>query len=307
MLLTRLDIDFASTWETVRGCDPFLYIFAFISYYLAFPLRGIRWGMLLRNAGFDSDDGVDLPSVRHLTGMIVINWFVNSILYARVGDVYRAYILREDVGASFPKAVGTVVAERAIDVVLIFCLIAISALVLWHGQTTRSINIIMWIGLGLVLLVVCLLVVMWVFRSRLEQHLPSRLRSIYGLFHEGTFGSFRQLPVLVVLSLGVWGLEVGRLFFVTQALGIELSWPLPFLILFAALAAALLAALPLTPGGLGFVEVGLVGLLGLVFLSHDALSIVIVDRTITFVSVIIIGLIFFIVRQLRRRRVPAGG
>ncbi len=299
-LLTRLDIDFASAWEKVLSCSPILYILAFISYYLTFPLRGFRWRLLLNNAGFDNNDGANLPSFWRLSEFILLNWFVNSILYARLGDAYRAYLLREDSNASFSKAMGTVVAERFIDVVIVFLLLIIAVFGLWGGRTTGTVDVIVWVCLGLVLALAIALGAMRLFGMRFEQRLPSRVKSIYGLFQEGAFGSFRQLPLLAFLSLGIWGLEAGRLFFVTQALGVSIPWPLPFLILFAAMVTALLSALPFTPGGLGFVEAGVVGLL--MYLGKAiALSITLVDRTITFLSIILFGFILFLVRQVRRR------
>ena len=303
-VLTRLDIDFTATWETIKSCSPYLYLLAFISYYATFPLRAFRWRLLLRNAGFDNEGEDDLPSTWRLTGMVMLSWFVNSVMYARLGDAYRAYLFTEDTNASLSKTMGTVVAERFIDVVIIFSLIVISALVVWHGYTPPTINIIMSVGLGLVLFVVVFLVVMYFLGGRYSERLPSRIKSIYGMFHEGTFGSFRQLPVLAILSLGIWALEAGCLFMVIYALGLgdQIGWPLPFMVIFAALVAALLTALPLTPAGLGFVETGLVGLLIYVFTTPQALSVTLLARTITFLSVILFGLILFLVWQLMGRR-----
>ena len=115
------------------------------------------------------------------------------------------------------------------------------------------------------------------------------------------------------LSVGIWILEAGRLFLVIQALShatgvgvLEIGLPV---ILFAALANALITAIPLTPGGLGLVEVGVVGLLMIGPISRGgALSIVLLDRTISFLSIIIIGLLVFLLwhMALARKRIRAG-
>ena len=51
-------------------------------YYLGFPLRGYRWTLLLRGAGYR------VP-VRDSTEIIFISWLVNCLVPAKLGDVYR--------------------------------------------------------------------------------------------------------------------------------------------------------------------------------------------------------------------------
>jgi hypothetical protein len=97
-------------------------------------------------------------------------------------------------------------------------------------------------------------------------------------------------------------LEAGRLLLISYALGIPIGIPL---VLFAALASALLTAIPFTPGGLGLVEAGVVGLLTITLSREAAVSLVLVDRTISFLSVIAIGSLIFALwhfTQARRSR-----
>ena len=89
----------------------------------------------------------------------------------------------------------------------------------------------------------------------------------------------------------------------TLALGIH---PSPFLLLFAAQAIALIVAIPSTPAGLGLVEGGVAGVLMTALPSEEAWSIALVDRTISFLSLIAVGLVVFIVRQLSRARPRSG-
>ena len=67
------------------------------------------------------------------------------------------------------------------------------------------------------------------------------------------------------------------------------------IIMFAALANAMLTTIP-TPGGFGFVEGGLTGLLILFGRTdNEAISLVAVDRTISWLSVVLFGGILFVV------------
>ena len=97
--------------------------------------------------------------------------------------------------------------------------------------------------------------------------------------------------------------EIGRMYLVAMALGFELS---PALVIFLTLANSLLSLVP-TPGGVGAVESGVAGLaVRLAALAKEsATALVLVDRFITYISVIIIGAIIFVVRPAFRRRRPS--
>src|SRR3990172_8305833 len=187
-LLYRLDVDLPTTWARMKGVNPFLYLLAFLVYYASFPLRAWRWRLLLANVGYEASR---LPTVRRLTSIFIINFFANCILYARLGDAYRAYLLKEDTGASFPRALGTVLAERVLDLVTVLILLIISGVGLWRqGGIFLS---VLAIGVGVVALGVLLLGAMGRFGLAFSRFLPLRLRSLYLPFQEGTLRSFLHL------------------------------------------------------------------------------------------------------------------
>ena len=118
--------------------------------------------------------------------------------------------------------------------------------------------------------------------------------------------SFRTLPVAMLLGLLGWLSEVGRLYLVVQATGLEVGIGL---VMFVTVANALLSAVPLTPGGLGVVETGITGLLMLSLAQSDAISVALLDRSISYVSVIILGIVSLIYhrRVVARRKSPNNG
>ena len=59
-----------------------------------------------------------------------MGWFANAVTWFRLGDAYRAYVFTQDTGAEFPRTIGTVLAERVLDVVMVFLLLA-------NGRTGR--------------------------------------------------------------------------------------------------------------------------------------------------------------------------
>ena len=304
-LTTRFDLDWSKAWDNVRNMNAWLYLLALALYYLSFIFRGLRWQVLAQNAGIHELPQARLPSVLRFSQLIVMGWFVNSVSWLRMGDAYRAYAFSEDSGSGFSWSLGTILAERAMDIATILVLIVVA--VAWFSVTsdTGGTGYILLALLAALLMAVALgalLAIMKGYGARLARLLPGRFEAAYHLFHKGTLGSLRQLPVLFVLGLAGWLLEGGRLYFVVQALGLPIGVPL---VLIVALAHAILSTVP-TPGGIGAVETGVTELLLLGGLAlHDAGSVVLVDRSITLVSVIVIGGIMFLLWQFthsRRRR-----
>lgn len=295
-LFTRFDIDLGSTWQSIKSSSPEYFVLAILVHYTTFFFRGARWRLLLKNAQ-ESRNTPD-PSIVHCSALILLGWFTNSVTWFRLGDAYRAHAYSEDSGGSFPHTIGTILAERVLDMALVFALLTVATLFL----ATTGVGAY-WIFIVLATIMsVGLAVVMVVFRSRLLRFLPGPLESMYQRFHEGTKGSFRRLHLVTLLGLLGWMAEVGRLYFVSQALGIPLTVPL---LIFVTLANAMLTLIPITPGGLGAVEWGITGLLMLaenIETETVAFAIVVLDRSISWLSVIIVGAVVFLGREMLRRR-----
>ncbi len=298
LLLWRLDFDLGETWRTVRGMNPWLYLLAFGAYYLSFVFRGARWRILARNAGVVSPPDGRLPSIAHASRLIVIGWFVNSVAWLRLGDAYRAYAFAEDSRGSFPASLGTVLAERVLDMSIVFVVLVVSVFLLSTTSDSSASQYLLIAAFVMAAGLATLLVLMKRFGASLARFLPGRLESGYHRFQQGTLGSFKQLPLILMLGLAGWFLETARLFLVIQALGI--STPLA-LVPVVALGHAILSTVP-TPGGVGAVEPGVTGLLLLELGRNDAVSVALVDRSITYLSIIVIGGLVFMARQLRQSR-----
>jgi len=293
-LLTRVEIDVEETMNVLRGTNLPLLSLSFLVYYLTFPLRGWRWRILLLNAQFD-----DPPPIRDLTEITFLSYFANSLVPAKLGDIYRSYLLKRSAGLSFSKTMGTVVAERFIALVVLFALVGVISLIGFGGRMPETITQTLGVTLILVLVAVVGLMVMKGGRGFIQSILPERVRSLYARFEEGMFLSFRRFPVLLLLTLLIWVMEGGRFLFAAHALNLALD---PLTALFIALGAALLTTLPFTPSGLGFVESAIVavlllaGELGMVsgVNANLALSVALLDRLVSYWSLILLGLVVYI-------------
>ncbi len=126
----------------------------------------------------------------------------------------------------------------------------------------------------------------WVHRRDRFEDLPERLL----IQRDGIRSAVAAHPVVAGLSaLGKWGFDYLALICVLEGLAIH---PAPALVLLAYAAASLLALIPLTPGGLGFVEAGLTGLLVLAGVSAgDAAAATLAYRLVSYWLPLPIGLI----------------
>ena len=300
-LVTRFDVDLTVTWQQVRGANPWLLIAAFAVHYTTFVFRGARWRMLLQHSAKDSGDSGAVPGVLFCSRAVLLGWFVNSIGWLRLGDAYRAYLYHEEYDAPFSGAFGTLLAERVLDVVLVaVLLLAVSPFLVSQPDGGSAWTLVTGIAVALVALLLLVLWVMAFAREPLLRRLPGWLAFHYQRFHGSTMGSFRRIPQVTALGALGWAAEMGRMYLVVMALGFDLS---PALVIFLTLANSLLSLVP-TPGGVGAVESGVAGLaVRLAALAKEAATaLVLVDRFITYISVIIVGAIIFALRPLFRRR-----
>lgn len=295
-LITRFDVDLKDTWNEIEGANFWYLVLAVLVHYTTFVFRGIRWRLLLQNV---QEERSSVPGVIYCSQLVFLGWFVNSIGWLRLGDAYRAYLYRDEQGASFSRTIGTILAERTLDTALVVLLLLVSVpfLVGTGGGVAWAL-----LGVAVALAFVLVLVVgaMTWGRNLVMRYLPDWLSERFLRFQTGTVGSFRRLPLVTFWGMCGWAAEIGRLYLVMSALGFDLSFPL---VIFVTLANSLLTLVP-TPGGIGAVESGVGGVL--VSLStltaSAAAALVLVDRFISYVSIIIVGAVVFVVRQLLRRR-----
>lgn len=297
-----LNIDFAATWERIAGADPWLLLLAVLAYYATFPLRGFRWAFVLGRVGTHL-------RWRDATEILFLSWFVNCLVPAKLGDLYRAYLLKGNYGGSISRTVGTIFIERIADIIAIFALALAAGFWSFRGRHRPEIDALFFAGFVVAAALVVLVVLLRYLGGHLTRWLPARMADFYERFHEGSTGALtaRSLPVIGALTIAIWLLEGLRFFFVIRALdlpGVDLGISAA---IFVTLAAALLTAIPLTPAGVGFVEAGIVGALAIYGIAAEpAVAIALTDRAISIVTVIILGGIVYAFSSKVRRAHTAG-
>lgn len=285
--------------DKILSANWLILLLAFGVFYAGFPLRGLRWALLVRRTGFPL-------RIRDATEIIFLSWLVNCLVPAKLGDIYRAYLLKINSTVSLSRTFGTVFVERILDLFAIVVLGLASGFVSFRGRLPAEVQVVFAAGIVFVIVLAIGLLTMRNFGRRIIVALPipHRVVEFYDRFEEGVFSSvgLRALPGLVLITGLIWATEATRLYLVVQALGlpgVHLGISGAF---FIALSASLLTAIPITPAGLGFVEGAVVGLLTIVYgvPQTEALAITIVDRTISVLTIIVIGAIAYALSPKRR-------
>lgn len=305
-------IDPQKTWNALRSANMIFFFVAFVMYYLSFPVRAVRWRMLLENVGYSKANGVELPKFWKLVEIIYTSFFANVIVPAKLGDVYRAYLLRQETGLSGTRSMGTVLAERLLDLIVLLLLSILAVMISLRENLPPLVQLGLAFTLALVIVGIAGLFVLRMFRERIEKLVPVRFRVYYNHFQEGLLGSFQHLPTLSALTVGVWGFESLRFFFVVLSINLITGSFIHVLTaaLFIALIEALLTAIPFTGGGVGLVEGGMIAMIALFnpvtpATTSLAVAAIILDRSISLVSILVIGFFVFMFafgRQARKQR-----
>ena len=309
----KANINPQQTWAAIRTANVYLLLAAFSIYYLSFPIRTLRWRLLLQNVGYTKANGVELPKFWKLLEIIYISWFANVIVPAKLGDLYRAYLLRKETQLPATRTFGTVIAERLLDLIVLLLIFIPAVMISLHENLPSQLQLGLKITMAVVIIGIIALFLLRMFPTQIARLVPQRFRGHYNHLQEGTLGSFRRVPTLTSLTVGVWACESLRFFFIALALNLIGGNFLHIITaaLFIALGEALLTAIPFTSGGIGLVEGGMLAMIALFTLdSSRAAAAILIDRTISLFSLLAIGFIVFMIAvgrdavKLNRQKEP---
>lgn len=298
LLLQVFDIDWYEVLDRVKGINLLFYGIGLVFYYSGFFLRALRWRLIGQNASTVRTQVHQSVTLSACTLLLLSGWFLNSIAWLRVGDAYRAYEFGEETGEGFSWSLGTIMAERILDMVIVALMLLVAVWAFWSNVGSTNLNYVLGIAAFMLLILVGALLVLKVSSRLIDSLFAGRIRGFIIRFRSGVLNSFSRLPILVALSLLSWLVEVARVVMVTESLGFEVSVSL---MVIAAVSGAIFSTVP-TPGGIGAVEPGVTGILLLQLKSSEAASFVVVDRSITYLSVLIVGGCAFLLQRFMRIR-----
>jgi uncharacterized membrane protein YbhN (UPF0104 family) len=300
-VVRRLDVDPWAIWAQMQRANPLILAVAFCLWYGSFFVRGWRWGRMIDNAGLANKDAGQIPRTGGLAEIVLLAFFANSLVPAKLGDAYRGYLLKREGGVPFSAGFGTILAERLVDAMMLVVVLTGSALLVFGrsipSQASPALSLAALllgggaIGLG----------VMWLSRDAIIRFLPHRLQEAYTRLQGAVFGSLRRPGIVIGIGLLLWFGDGMRVWFVARSLDAGIS---PTVAILVAVMGALLTIIPFTPAGLGVVELGvgsvLVGVLGVD--PVVAGSVILLDRVVAYWSLLLVGGALYVRRTRREYR-----
>lgn len=174
---------------------------------LAQAFRGWRWRQTLEPVG---------ESPRRATCVhSVFLSYAMSLVIPRIGEFTRCGVLSRYDGVSFPKALGTVVTERAIDTLLMLAVTALTLILqmrvfsTFFSRTGTSIDSLFqrFSATGYAVTAVCAVAVILLLHFLLKRlSIYNKVRSTLGGIWQGVVSlrDVRKKPLFAVYTLGIW-------------------------------------------------------------------------------------------------------
>ena len=254
---------------------------------LNYSIRFWRWEIYLRTL----DSSISLShSIK-----LYFATYVMVITPGKIGEIFKAGILKERFGVSLSKGIPIILAERIYDFLAVLIL-AVIGIFFWPGSLTGMKSGLLAAAAIPVLLALfqnqkirTKLVAKTASSSLLAKHRLGLEDSMDSL---GTLLSPSQTAFSLVLSTLAWFCECLGLWIVCSGLGFPVSIGQA---LFVYAAGTLVGSLSFLPGGLGGTEATIIWLLGtLQITGATAAAVALLVRLFTLWLAVIIGLIFFL-------------
>jgi uncharacterized protein (TIRG00374 family) len=253
---------------------------AIVVYLAGCAARGERWLALLRHNGAR-------PQRADVHSLVAVGYLGNNVLPARAGDALRVVFLTPRARTDPRTVIGTIVAERVLDVALLIGLFVVLAYGVLGGIDVPSGGRLLFAAL----LVAGLIALLATGALVLQRH--GRLRRVLDFLAPMGAATLRMRGrhgvALLAWSLLVWGLEWGAWLLTAQAVGLHLA------VLDVGYLMGLATVFVLIPSGPGYVGTFDAALIfGLHALGHSGavtLSYLLLLRFVVAVPITLLGLI----------------
>ncbi|UCC80665.1 MAG: flippase-like domain-containing protein [Candidatus Zixiibacteriota bacterium] len=274
------NFDFTAARATLSGAKWHFFIIGALFFYASIPLRGLRWRLQMKPIGVDVD-------YRPLTHYYFLSMFANVILPARIGDIYRAYLAKRNRNLSISMSLGVIFSERIFDLVVISVFVIFSGAYFWKAIIgTKEGDYLIFAFMAVAMIIVFFIAAL-AGLPHLLRFMPQKLAGKLSRFHQGLFRYPSRIPIILGMTAIIWICEALRLYFVFLALGANAGF---ILALFISQASLIIMSVPLSPAGLGFVELLMLKVLSVSGLSTGlAGALTISDRLISYWSVMAFG------------------
>ena len=240
--------------DRLRNVDRSTLVLALFTMSISYFLRAVRWRDFFR---------FNPPGLYQSYRCLIIGFFVNNILPARMGELVRAHVGSKASNQSRTHVLATVAAERLFDgltISLIFALLFPAFASATEAQEEGGIFYVAYLFLlaGIItVLVVLLRHPLFRLLESLNQRIPGKASTYtitrIGRFIEGLEPILRPFTFfkLSLMSLLIWSIELLVYYLVSRAFGVELG--IAGVSLFLAVV-NFSSLIPSAPGAIGVIE-----------------------------------------------------
>lgn len=253
-------------------------------YALATLVRGERWHWILRFAQVDAPRG-------ECYALTTVGYMGNNVLPARAGEALRVVLLSTRTDASKRTVIGSIIAERLLDVVALGAIFVVTVYGVLGSKVLPTDRPILAAGIT-VLVLAALCAAVWVLR---RHHVFERVRDWLRPLADAPRAMLaREGLVLLAVTFVLWTFEAGVYYAVARSvdLGISMTGALYLVAL-----TNFVAALPAAPGSIGTFDAAVAwGAHKLGATGSAALSYLLMLRFVLYVPITVVGFVVLVTR-----------
>ena len=282
-------LDPKEIWREVIAANKTLLLLGALAHYATYPVRGLRWRRSLIHFPVQGGPGK--------FGLIVFFYtFVDNLVPAKLADLYGAHLARINCGVRRSAALGSIVFLRTADAWTVLLLAFVASWVLFSATMAASVVWTLVVG-GIIAVATTSVMLVFIFLKKSSlTWLPAKAREMVHAFHTGMWPNTSEIAPIAMLTLLVWALETLWIFLLVLAFGVIPSFEEA---LFLTMVPILASAFPLTPSGVGLVELTLFTCLRLVGVASPvAASVTVVNRLIDYWLHIVLGVLIWAIRHV---------
>lgn len=247
-LFLGIYVDLGSLIATVGGLEATLFIKLIGLTSMGYVLRFLKWNYLLKNAG--------VRLCLKENAFVFLSGLSMTITPAKVGEIWRALLIKEISGERLSRTVPVVILDRISDVLSLSILSLLG--LFYYKEGSLSILLIILLVVVLILTLKarnCINLLISMLKRRLKSY-AENLQEFHQKISE--LVGLRIVSTSVTLGVFAWFFECAAMYFITLwfKAGLEVAAAF-FVFSFASLA----GAVSMVPGGLGTAEVTICGLL----------------------------------------------
>ena len=262
-----------------------LYIVAAaLLYTLATVVRAERWHRILHLIGVDARraDSYSLTTVGYMG---------NNVLPARAGEMLRVVLLDARTQAGKRSLLGTIVAERLLDALVLVVIFVLTVYGVLEGDVLPTDRPLLIAGIGVVLLVIAIGVFSFLRRRGALRRFRDFARPLAGA--PRALAS-RTGVMLLLVTVFLWALEGGVYLTVARAVELDISTSGAF---YLVALTNFVAALPAAPGSIGTFDAAVAfGARALGGTGSVVITYVLLLRFTLYVPITVVGLVVLVVR-----------